>query len=43
MLHYTIEINKSIEEAIQSQKENLKKEKFVVQWQFDIKDTLQKA
>lgn len=42
MFHYTVETNKSMEEAIQSLEENLKKEGFGVLWQFDIKDTLQK-
>ncbi|MHA6250354.1 DUF302 domain-containing protein [Paenibacillus bovis] len=42
MFHYTIETNKSIEDAIKSLEVNLKEEKFGVQWQFDIKETLQK-
>ena len=40
MFHYTVETNKSIEEAIQSLEENLKEEKFGVQWKFNIKETL---
>lgn len=42
MFHYTVETNKTMEEAIQSLEENLKTEGFGVLWQFDIKDTLQK-
>ncbi|ASN03908.1 DUF302 domain-containing protein [Virgibacillus necropolis] len=42
MFHYTVETNKTMEEAIQSLEENLKIEGFGVLWQFDIKDTLQK-
>lgn len=40
MFHYTVETSKSIEEAITSLEENLKEEKFGVQWQFNIKETL---
>ncbi len=40
MFHYTVETNKSMEDAIQSLEENLKEEKFGVQWKFDIKETL---
>lgn len=40
MFHYTIETSKSIEEAIQALEENLKEEKFGVQWQFNVKETL---
>jgi uncharacterized protein (DUF302 family) len=40
LFHYTIETSKSIEEAIQSLEENLKEEKFGVQWQFNVKETL---
>ncbi len=42
MFHYTVETNKSIQEAIQSLTENLKEEKYGVQWQFNIKETLHK-
>ena len=42
MFHYTVETDKSIEEATESLEHNLKEEKFGVLWHFDIKDTLQK-
>lgn len=42
MFHYTVETEKSMDEAIQSLEESLKEEKFGVLWQFDIKETLQK-
>ena len=42
MFHYTVETNKTMEDAIQSLEENLKTEGFGVLWQFDIKETLQK-
>lgn len=42
MFHYTVETNKTMEEAIRSLEKNLKSEGFGVLWQFDIKDTLQK-
>jgi uncharacterized protein (DUF302 family) len=41
MFDYTVETNKSINEAIQSLETNLKDEKFGVLWQFDIKSKLQ--
>ena len=41
MFHYTVETNKTIEEAISSLEESLKEEKFGVLWQFDIKEKLQ--
>ncbi|MDC3424343.1 DUF302 domain-containing protein [Aquibacillus sp. 3ASR75-11] len=41
MFHYTVETNKTMEEAIQLLEENLKEEKFGVLWQFDIKEKLQ--
>ncbi|RKQ30413.1 DUF302 domain-containing protein [Oceanobacillus halophilus] len=41
MFHYTIETKKSIVDAIQSLEENLKEEKFGVQWQFNVKETLE--
>lgn len=41
MFHYTVETRKSIDKAIQSLEENLKKEKFGVQWQFNVKETLE--
>lgn len=40
LFHYTIDTSKSIDEAIQSLEENLKEEKFGVQWQFNVKETL---
>ncbi len=40
MFHYTVETEKSIEEAIASLEENLMEEKFGILWQFDIKDKL---
>ncbi|GGB40122.1 hypothetical protein GCM10011409_17050 [Lentibacillus populi] len=42
MFHYTVETNKTIDEAIQSLEKSLKDEKFGVLWQFDIRETLQK-
>ncbi|WP_102027648.1 DUF302 domain-containing protein [Salirhabdus sp. Marseille-P4669] len=42
MFHYTVETNKSLEEAVQTLEEQLKEEKFGVLWQFDIKETLEK-
>lgn len=41
MFHYTVETDKSVEEAIASLEENLMEEKFGVLWQFNIKDKLQ--
>ncbi|WP_226037598.1 DUF302 domain-containing protein [Aquibacillus saliphilus] len=41
MFHYTVETNKTMEEAIHSLEGSLKEEKFGVLWQFDIKDKLQ--
>ncbi|GAB3800348.1 DUF302 domain-containing protein [Virgibacillus kimchii] len=40
MFHYTVETDKSMEEAIQSLEESLKEDKFGILWQFDIKETL---
>lgn len=40
MFHYTVETSKTINEAVQSLEENLKKEKFGVQWQFNVQETL---
>ncbi|MYL33699.1 DUF302 domain-containing protein [Pontibacillus yanchengensis] len=40
MFHYTVETSKTIEEAVQALEEELKKEKFGVLWDFDVKDTL---
>ncbi|MFD2628171.1 DUF302 domain-containing protein [Oceanobacillus kapialis] len=42
MFHYTVETDKSMEEAIKSLETNLKDDKFGVLWQFDIQETLQK-
>ncbi|MRH43482.1 DUF302 domain-containing protein [Aquibacillus halophilus] len=41
MFDYTVETNKTMEEAIQSLEENLREEKFGILWQFDIKEKLQ--
>ncbi|MFQ3543944.1 DUF302 domain-containing protein [Halobacillus rhizosphaerae] len=41
MFHYTVETNKSMDEAVRSLEERLKEEKFGVLWQFDIKNKLQ--
>ncbi|MCT2536763.1 DUF302 domain-containing protein [Aquibacillus koreensis] len=41
MFHYTIETDKSMNDAIQALEESLKEEKFGVLWQFDIKGKLQ--
>lgn len=40
LFHYTVETSKSIEEAIHSLEENLKAEQFGIQWQFNVKETL---
>lgn len=40
MFHYTVETNKGIDEATQSLEASLKKEKFGVLWNFDLKDKL---
>src|SRR5699024_9464814 len=42
MFHYTVETDQTVEQAIESLENSLKKEKFGVLWQFDIKNTLQK-
>ncbi|WP_053218705.1 DUF302 domain-containing protein [Virgibacillus senegalensis] len=41
MFHYTVETNKSMEEAVESLEASLKYEQFGVLWQFDIKSKLQ--
>lgn len=41
MFHYTVETEQTIEQTIHSLENSLKKEKFGVLWQFDIKETLQ--
>jgi len=41
MYHYTVETNKSIDDAIHSLEENLSAEKFGVLWSFNVKDKLQ--
>lgn len=41
MFHYTVESNKTLEEAINSVEHELKEEKFGVQWKFNIKEKLQ--
>jgi uncharacterized protein (DUF302 family) len=40
MFDYTVETNKSMDEAIKSLEENLKSEKFGILWMFDIKEKL---
>lgn len=40
MFHYTVESDKTIEEAVRALEANLKEEKFGILWQFDIKETL---
>ncbi|GGM19367.1 hypothetical protein GCM10011351_01510 [Paraliobacillus quinghaiensis] len=40
MFHYTVESNKTMQEAVQALEENLKDQKFGILWQFDIKETL---
>ena len=39
--HYTVETNKSIDEAIQSLEISLKEQQFSILWQFDITSKLQ--
>jgi uncharacterized protein (DUF302 family) len=41
MFHYTVETDKSVQDAISSLVESLKEEKFGVLWEFDIKAKLQ--
>jgi uncharacterized protein (DUF302 family) len=41
MFDYTVETNKSINQAVESLQESLKEEKFSVLWTFDIKEKLQ--
>ncbi|QAS53080.1 DUF302 domain-containing protein [Halobacillus litoralis] len=40
MFHYTVETNKSLEEAVESLENRLKDKQFGVLWTFDIKDKL---
>lgn len=40
MFHYTVDSNKTIEEAIDSVEAALKEEKFGVQWKFNIQEKL---
>ncbi|MCA1020695.1 DUF302 domain-containing protein [Halobacillus litoralis] len=40
MFHYTVETNKSVEEAVESLEANLKDEQFGVLWNFDLKGKL---
>ncbi len=40
MFHYTVESNKTLEEAINSIENELKAEKFGVQWKFNIQEKL---
>lgn len=41
MFHYTVETDKSVDEAITSLESHLKEEKFGVLWQLDLKEKLQ--
>ncbi|SES03134.1 Uncharacterized conserved protein, DUF302 family [Gracilibacillus ureilyticus] len=41
MFHYTVETEKSMEDAVKALEESLMKEQFGVLWQFDIKAKLQ--
>ncbi|WP_018131610.1 DUF302 domain-containing protein [Effusibacillus pohliae] len=41
MFHYTVETNKSVDEAVAAVEESLKSRKFGVLWQFDITAKLQ--
>ncbi|MFZ3578321.1 DUF302 domain-containing protein [Virgibacillus sp. DJP39] len=41
MFHYTVETNKSMEEAVESLEASLMNEQFGVLWKFDIKSKLQ--
>ncbi|HLS10080.1 DUF302 domain-containing protein [Lentibacillus sp.] len=41
MFHYTVESNKSVDEAVTLLASALKEEKFGVLWDFDVKDTLE--
>ncbi|TDX49186.1 DUF302 domain-containing protein [Orenia marismortui] len=41
MFHYTIEIDKSTQQAIELLKDNLKEEQFGVLWEFDVQKKLQ--
>ncbi|REE66749.1 uncharacterized protein (DUF302 family) [Paenibacillus taihuensis] len=40
MFHYTVESSKTLEQAIEALKENLKAEKFGVLWELDLKEKL---
>lgn len=40
--HYTVQTNKTIDEAIASIEQNLKENKFGVLWQLNLTETLQK-
>lgn len=40
MFHYTVDTEKSVEDAIESLEQNLKDEKFGLLWQFSIQDKL---
>ncbi|HET7658421.1 MAG TPA: DUF302 domain-containing protein, partial [Bacillales bacterium] len=41
MFNYTVETNKTIDEAVSVLQENLQEEKFGVLWDFDIRETLE--
>ncbi|GGC81792.1 hypothetical protein GCM10007216_10410 [Thalassobacillus devorans] len=40
MFHYTVETNKTMDEAVQALEAELKNDKFGVLWDFDVKATL---
>ncbi|MFG6119602.1 DUF302 domain-containing protein [Thalassobacillus sp. B23F22_16] len=40
MFHYTVDTNKSLDEAVQALEAELKNDKFGVLWDFDVKATL---
>lgn len=41
MFHYTVETDKSVDEAVNVLQEKLQEDKFGVLWDFDIKNTLE--
>lgn len=41
MFNYTVETNKTIDEAVQALEHTLQEEKFGILWQFDVKEKLQ--
>lgn len=42
MFHYTVDTNKSVDEAVKALEVKLKEDQFGVLWDFDIKNTLEK-